>query len=233
MALSHLPQPAGKRGNGDPVKRHIDVLRRRPRVGFDGSNHKVSKVGNGSIEPCLMGRTRLPLRSLPGGRTKAACSRSGEDHASRHAQAFRHAARAQPSSRWAKRPQAPTTAASWRGGLALENEGHLHVDLVLGDLPILEFDPLSLIQAAVTPRRVFVARSRPWRMASSKLEVEVEEISVTRATAIDLLPQINGPSRLGRVFDKLGWRTEVPWVPGWSPPRTRCQHRTIKPGTLT
>src|SRR5215217_3235971 len=42
----------------------------------------------------------------------------------------------------------------------------------------------SLIQAAVTPRRVLVARSSPWRMASSKLEVEVAEISVTRATAM-------------------------------------------------
>jgi hypothetical protein len=31
----------------------------------------------------------------------------------------------------------------------------------------------SLIQAEVTPRRVLVARSRPCRMASSKLEVEV------------------------------------------------------------
>src|SRR5215207_4542483 len=42
----------------------------------------------------------------------------------------------------------------------------------------------SLIQAAVTPRRVLVARSSPWRIASSKLCGEVAEISVTRATAM-------------------------------------------------
>jgi hypothetical protein len=35
----------------------------------------------------------------------------------------------------------------------------------------------SLIQAALTLRKVLVARSRPWRIASSKLCGEVAEIS--------------------------------------------------------
>src|SRR5215218_5235852 len=48
----------------------------------------------------------------------------------------------------------------------------------------------SWIQAAVTPRRVLVARSMPCLIASSKLCGEVEEISVTRATDMALPPDL-------------------------------------------
>src|SRR4029450_13988500 len=49
----------------------------------------------------------------------------------------------------------------------------------------------SWIQAAVTPRRVLVARSMPCLTASSKLCGEVEEISVTRATDMALPPDLS------------------------------------------
>src|SRR6476619_4326493 len=70
----------------------------------------------------------------------------------------------------------------------------------------------SLIQAAVTPRRVLVARSRPCRIASSKLCGEVAEHSVTRATAMVSLPIGNRLARPGRVLDQPGWRTKVPSI---------------------
>jgi hypothetical protein len=46
-----------------------------------------------------------------------------------------------------------------------------------------------LIQAEVTPRRLLVARSSPCRIASSKLWLEVAEVSVTRAMDMAVLPE--------------------------------------------
>src|SRR5215218_265151 len=84
----------------------------------------------------------------------------------------------------------------------------------------------SLIQAEVTPRRVLVARSRPWRIASSKLCGEVEEISVTRATAILLAPVIWGgpaPERAGCAINAVEPRRCL--YPGRGHRQGPCQNR--------
>jgi hypothetical protein len=69
-----------------------------------------------------------------------------------------------------------------------QDEGHLEIDAVLGNLAILHDDLLSLIHAPSTFLSVLAARAMP-SMASSRLLFELEIISVTLAVDTSRLRQ--------------------------------------------
>ena len=69
--------------------------------------------------------------------------------------------------------------------LVFENKGYLHLDTILGDLPVfIDDDFLILDPGTPDMGKSFLGARIPTLMASSKLLVEEALISVTRATDI-------------------------------------------------
>ena len=65
-----------------------------------------------------------------------------------------------------------------------EDEGDLHIDPVFGDLAVADHDLLVLDPSPLDMAQGLVGAGDAWATASSKLTVEDEVISVTRATDI-------------------------------------------------
>src|SRR5205823_13777475 len=94
------------------------------------------------------------------------------------------------------------------------------------------FTRSSFTQAPRTPRSVFVARSIPWRMASSKDWLEVQESSVTRATDMVTSRLVRSAARPVWADDAAGNRGQAAaftWLPGQASRASASQVLTTDP----